>query len=877
MRVITTHINTDFDGLASLVAASKIYPDSIMLLPGRVNENVKEFVSLYKNVFPFKKLSQVDLDKVEELVIVDTQQASRLGLLTHHLDNIPRIIIYDHHGDGFEDAIENAERFVEKTGATVTILLEIIIRGNIKITPEEATLFALGLYEDTGCFTFSTTTQREIGVLKYLAEQGMDFNVIRNFIGRPLTEKQKYLLEFLMDNTEIHEFQGLRAAISLGEMEEEIRGLSFVSNRLMDIENVDLIILIVKMEDRIHLVGRCKTDRINLKKLFEPYDGGGHERAASAVVRDKGLQELKNSILGDISKKMKPAVIAMDIMSYPVRSISPKDTVEEAWSLLVTYGHSGLPITDKGKLVGIISRNDLEKARRHGLGHAPVKAYMSSKVETVRPDTPLKDMEEMMVNKDLGRLPVTDERGRILGIVTRTNVLKVRHHREGERVPTRGGREEELETLNDLNYLINNRLPKRIQGLLFLLGQKADHTNRKVFAVGGFVRDLILGRENYDIDLVVEPDAIEFAREMNRFLDGKLTAFDQFGTAKIVLRDGLRIDLATARMEFYAQPGALPQVELSNIKQDLYRRDFTINTLAFQLNVENFGNLLDFFGGLKDLRLGIIRVLYNLSFVEDPLRILRAIRFEQRFNFTIEEETMGFLKNAVKTRVINKVSRERVFEEISLIFQEENPLKILRRLQNLKLWSFLFPQAELNSGVVNLLEEVHKVTDYFIHELGMKGIKKSIPYLCAIYYFTPVERIPTLLYKMRAGREVKRTVRRTLEEAPRVVETLSVKGVRPSTVYELLEGFPIESMIFFSACANNLRVWGYIKEYLERLRNESPLITGRDLKEMGYEPGPIFKEALRELKKAKMDRKVKNRDDELKLVIKYMEEKREGD
>lgn len=877
MRVITTHINTDFDGLASIVAASKLYPESILLLSGRLNENVKEFVSLYKDIFKFEKISQVNVQDIEELIVVDTQQVSRLGHLATYIEQIPRKIIFDHHAEESRDLITNAEKFIDETGATVTIIMEIIMRGGIKITPQEATLFALGLYEDTGSFTFSTTTTREITVLKYLAERGLDFSVIRKFVTRPLTEQQKYLLELLMDNTEIYEFKGIKTALSTAEMEEDIRGLSFVTSRMMDIENVDLVITAVKMEGKVHLVGRSKTDRVNLKSLINDFGGGGHEKAASAVLKDVNMLELKNNILKSINHIIKPAISAMDIMSYPVRSILPKDTVEEAWNLLVTYGHSGLPVTEKGQLLGIISHRDLEKAKRHGLSHAPVKGFMSRKVETIRTDTDLNEIEKKMIDKDVGRLPVTDDRGKILGIVSRSDVLKVRHKNRSEKEISQGGSQEELENVNNLTYLINSRLPKKIQGLLFLIGQKADSQGYRVYAVGGFVRDLILGEENYDLDIVVEPNALDFARELNRFLDGSINLFEQFGTAKIVLRDGLKIDLATARTEFYSQPGALPQVELSTIKQDLFRRDFTINTMAFHLNIEKFGNFLDFFDGLKDTRQGLIRVLYNLSFVEDPLRILRAIRFEQRYDFIIEEETLAFLDNALKNRVINKVSRERLFEEISLIFQERDPVKVIKRLNDFKLLPVLFPKVDIDIDTFNLLEEVQKVLFYFHQGLEITKLKKSVPYLCALYYHENIKEIHSVLYQVRLPRDIKKRVLLTLETTPEIAQKLAEKGVNPSLVYEYLKPLPMESLIFLSACSNNLRVWGYIKEYLERLRYEFPLITGEDLKELGYKPGPLFKEVLEEVKKAKMDKKVKSRDEEIRFVIKCMEERKKGE
>ena len=875
MRVITTHINTDFDGLASMVAAGKLYPDSTMVFPGRVNDNVREFISLYKDIFPVKKLSQINPDKIKELVVVDTQQAFRLGLLSQYIEQIPRKIIYDHHSGPVEDIIENAETFIDSTGSTVTILMEIIIRGDIKITPTEATLFALGLYEDTGCFTFSSTTVREITVLKILTERGLDFRVIRKFIGRPLNEKQKYLLELLMNNTEVYEFKGIRTAVAAGEIDQDIRGLSFAVSKLMEIFDVDLIMVAVKMIDKIHLVGRGKTDRINLKDLFEDFGGGGHESAASAVLKDISLTELKSKILTRINYMVKPAVTAANIMSYPVRSISPKDTIEEAWKMVIKYGHSGFPVTEKGVIVGIISRRDLEKAKYHGLSHAPVKGFMSRKVQTARTDTPLREIEEKKIDKDIGRLPVTDDREKILGIVTRSDVLKVRYKKKSAAETPRGGQEKELENLSDLTYLINKRLPKKIQGLLFLIGQRADNKDYKVYAVGGFVRDLILNDKTYDIDLVVEPDAIAFAREINKFLDGRLTIYEQFGTAKIVLRDGLWLDLASARTEFYVQPGALPQVELSSIKQDLYRRDFTINTLAVQLNIDNFGKLVDYFGGLEDLKNGIIRVLYNLSFVDDPLRILRAVRIEQRLNFQIEEETMSFLKNAVNTRVIDKVSRFRLFEETTLIFQEKKPVKVLRRLYELNIMPFLFPRLKIDAKVFNLLEEVQKVVTYFMGELKITRFNKYIPYLCALYFYTNIKDINIILFQMRLKREIKRTVYLTLEKIPGIMEILSKPGVKPSSVYEVLNPLPLESLIFLSACSTHLRVWGYIKEYLEKLQNAAPFLTGQDLKELGYRPGPLFKEVLEELKKANLDGLVKNRDDEIKFVVRYMDEKKE--
>ena len=222
-----------------------------------------------------------------------------------------------------------------------------------------------------------------------------------------------------------------------------------------------------------------------------------------------------------------------------------------------------------------------------------------------------------------------------------------------------------------ISKLMKERLPARLKSLLEEVGQVGDTLGYSVYAVGGFVRDLLMRVENFDIDLVVEGDGIRFAETFEKRTSCRIRTHQKFGTAIILFPDGLKIDVATARWETYDSPAALPTVEKGSIKMDLSRRDFTINTLAIQLNPRGYGEIIDFFGGMKDIKEKTIRVLHNLSFVEDPTRIFRAIRFEQRLGFQIGKHTQHLMRNSVKMGFLQRLSGGRILSELILILKED--------------------------------------------------------------------------------------------------------------------------------------------------------------------------------------------------------------
>lgn len=420
--------------------------------------------------------------------------------------------------------------------------------------------------------------------------------------------------------------------------------------------------------------------------------------------------------------------------------------------------------------------------------------------------------------------------------------------------------------MNDLTALFNEEISKEVQLLIYLIGTWAQKGSFKVYAAGGFVRDLLLGKENRDIDLVVEGSAVDFARCLIEILPGNLQCYERFGTATLFLKKGIVLDMVTARRELYAAPGALPEVEYSSLKNDLYRRDFTINTMALALNPGNFGKLYDYFGGQKDLKEGIIRVLYKLSFVDDPLRIIRAARFEQRFGFTIEEETFKLLQKAIKGKYLERVSKERLYNEVRLIFHEPAPYKVLVRLHELKLFPEIFPRVVLDREAEERFQRMEKLSPEFMKRVMGEKPNPFLLYLCLLLYGLKEHDLKYLAYRMRLRRAERRKLFLIMEKLPVVLEHVSTPELNPSDLYFLLEGLPKEALLLIPVFKPDHAVHERILYFAEHLTRKKPCLTGKELQEIGIEPGPIYQKILKELHRAVMDEKIKGREDEMKFV-----------
>jgi tRNA nucleotidyltransferase (CCA-adding enzyme) len=401
-------------------------------------------------------------------------------------------------------------------------------------------------------------------------------------------------------------------------------------------------------------------------------------------------------------------------------------------------------------------------------------------------------------------------------------------------------------------------LDKRIISLLKTVGEVADSLGFNAFAVGGFVRDLLLKKNNFDLDIVIEGDGIVFAKKLAAKLDGRVRTHERFATAMVVLADAFKIDIATARLEYYEYPAALPTVELSSIKLDLYRRDFTINAMAIQLNADKYGTLNDFFNCQNDLKHRAIKVLHNLSFVEDPTRIFRAIRLEKRMDFQIVEHTKRLIRNAVKMDLFGKDNDPRFLAELQYILSEENPLPAIQRLAEFDLFRFLWPDLKphlkIDRRFMHILTQAYRAHSWYRLLYLSDQYSAWIVYLLAIMARSTSRELDAFCRRFQMPQKPREMVINQKENADKIANLMSRRRVlQESEVFRLLTNLEIEGLLYLMAIARKNDIKKAVSHYVTTLRQVRTRLTGKKLKEMGYQPGPLFTTMLNDLLDARLD------------------------
>jgi tRNA nucleotidyltransferase (CCA-adding enzyme) len=405
-------------------------------------------------------------------------------------------------------------------------------------------------------------------------------------------------------------------------------------------------------------------------------------------------------------------------------------------------------------------------------------------------------------------------------------------------------------------------LDKKIYADLKMIGRQAESLGFTAYLVGGVVRDILLKLPSADWDIVVEGDAIELAGLIAGAAKAKLTTYEKFGTATVVLSNGDTFDFATARSEHYPQPGALPVVKAGSIKEDLFRRDFTINALAVVLNPQGFGELQDFYGGLVDLQNGNIHVLHYKSFLDDPTRILRAVRFESRLDFKLGKETQRLLKTAIADRAYLAVKPPRYFAEFRKIFSEKNPAVALKRLAALGGLNFVQPRFVLPAKT---LLKINKTVPALRKKDFLKSYDWSVVYFIAFFSQQAIEQIGELAKHFHlTGKEL--IILKGLQDAVDIQAKLRGARLKPSQIYELLDPVELEIICFIRAVTSVNIVASRIDDFLQKWRLVSLDVTGEDLKNLGFKPGRDMGILLHTLVLRKIDGELKTRKDEIELA-----------
>ncbi|ABR48682.1 Polynucleotide adenylyltransferase region [Alkaliphilus metalliredigens QYMF] len=862
MKVIISHENLDFDGLASMVACSKLHPDARLFFSGKLNDYVKQFFNLYKNSLSINHANQVDLDEIEELIIVDVSTPNRIGKFKELVDKNIKITIFDHHIQG-DNVIDCENKIIKPYGACTTILVQEIISKEISLTSFEATLLAIGIYADTNCLTFNGTIDKDAEAVAFLLSQGANIQIVSQYVQASLEYEQNQLLnELLMKCQEIN-IKGNEVVIAVSTYDHFIGGLGSIAHRIMDIKRCDGVFLIVKMDKNCYVVGRSGSDNLNIPYILTPFNGGGHERAASATVKEADPLDLKNQLIESLKERVNPQLTAGEMMSHPVKTVYEHMKIQEVNKIMLRYGHTGMPVLEGDQMIGIISRTDVDKAIIHGLGHAPVKGFMTKNVKTINPSTTLKEMNLLLTRNNIGRLPVVED-NQLIGIVTRTDVLKIMYG-AGSPYWYKETYEKSLKSYNFKKELA--QLPMDIHTMFQQVGQLGDTMGNDVFIVGGFVRDFLLGEENQDLDFVVEGDGIAFAQALNEIIQGRLTIHEKFGTATIQLPDKRTLDVVTARREYYEYPAAMPQVEKSSIWSDLFRRDFTINAMAIQLNKSKFGQLIDYFGGIQDLEDKNIRVLYNLSFVEDPTRIFRAIRFSTRLNFNIEDETKTFIHEAIKDGMLDRLSAERLREEILNTILEKNIQENILSLDRFKVLEIIHPKLQASQANVEKLQTLKETINYFrTYESRPDEIEVVLIVLMHLLSDLNEHDLVESLNKLIANKGNYSKIKETLENRKIIYEQLKQEDLNSYDLYQLLNQFSLESIIYYYNDCDHSYVKHYLLFYVLKLKEIHVEISGEDLIKLGIKPGPIFRIVLERVLEEKVKGNIYRREEEIQFA-----------
>ncbi|RMF46857.1 MAG: CBS domain-containing protein [Deltaproteobacteria bacterium] len=869
MDIITTHVNADFDCLGAMVAARRLYPEAVMVFPGAQERSLREFF-LHSSAYAldFKRPRDIDLDQVERLILVDVAQSDRIGPFGELArSGRVRIHVYDHHPAGGTD-LEPEFADIRPVGSTVTLFCQIFREKGLRPDPEEATLMMLGLYEDTGSLQFANVAPADFEAGAFLLECGGSLSVVSEFLTQELTAEQVAVLHQLIENRRELNVGGVDVSISHASTRDYVGDLAVLAHKLKDMENLDALIIAARMGDRVFLVGRSRIPEVHVGEILEEFGGGGHAFAGSGTVRDRTLVQILDQLPEVLARHVQPRWLAGQIMSSPAKTVNPNQSVDEARDLLTRYHVNVLPVVDGDRPIGLISRQILERACSHGLGSQPVAEYMETEFRAAGPGASLADVQELIVDRNQRLVPIIDH-GRLIGVLTRTDLLRqlIEKGRKEGRFGTfgaSGDRAEPWLKTKRLGRFVRERLPARIVDLLDSFGRVADELGMNLFVVGGFVRDLLLRKNNLDIDLVVEGDGIAFARQCAERFDCRVRSHEKFGTAVIIFPDGFKVDVATARMEYYSRPAALPTVEYASIKLDLFRRDFTINTLALALNGDRFGELLDFFGGQRDLKDKAIRVLHNLSFVEDPTRAFRAVRLEQRLDFHIGRPTEHLLRGAVRQGFVERVGGYRLFRELKLILQETDPWPAIRRLEGLGLLGFIHPGLKVDEEAAGRFTEAHKVVSWYQLQFADRPCRSWLVYLLCLTATLAGEEMTGLCRRLNIAPKLRELLLEARSEAMAVRRRLRrwrwrKTEPRPSEIYRLLNGLPVELVLLLMAIESEPPVRQWLAAYLNSYRDVRTLLTGDDLVNMGLPPGPVYRRLLEDLLAARLDGRVSDR------------------
>lgn len=811
-------------------------------------------------------MRDLDMSLVRKLILVDVSHSSRIGPLAElsRRKDI-KLVIYDHHSPSDSD-LKASRTHIKPYGAVTTLMLKLLRRKRIQISKMEATIMAMGIYEDTGFLTYRTTTPEDARQVAYLLKCGADLSLVSNFLKRELTPEQLSLLNELISNARRHVVKGVQVVISQADRDDFVNDAAAVVHKQVDLERYLVYIAVMRMGEKVHVIGRSRHHRVDIGKIISGLGGGGHSTAASAAISGKPSVEVVETILLLLEDTVAPSFSAFDIMNPNLHTIPAETTIPDARKRIVELNINSLPVTDGELIIGFVTRQQLDRAAVHRL-KGIVSEVMNPDLLILPGNTSVDEVEEKLMEGTQRFVLIGSGPDRISGIITRMDLFRrlyVEKRDSKDRVRIDPDSTPRVTNLSDM---LRKRADARVLEALELASKVAQESGEKVYLVGGIVRDLILNYPNKDVDLVAAENGIEFAKQMAEVGNGYTRTHDRFGTAVVIFPDGFRVDVATARSESYPSPGALPRVQIGSLRVDLFRRDFTINTLVISLIPSEFGRLIDYFGGMRDIRNRKIRTLHGLSFIDDPTRILRAIRFANKLSFDIAYGTKQLLESAVQKGMLKRISGKRTHTELALIFDDPRPLHAAELLEQHGVLKSLHRSIKLDRFTSDLIRKVDATLSWFKINYLKGSPSRILLFYMVLFEKTRANERSKLCRKLHLdGRMTKVLVeyKSHVRDALRLFNRKE-KAV-PSEITCLFDPMPLETVLFFHAFANQDYMKHEAVNYLTQYSSIKPLLSGKDLLEMGLKQGPLFSEIIHRLRCARLDGRVKNRADEAELV-----------
>ena len=853
MRIITTHLSADFDAFAAAVCTVRLYPDHRILFPGSQEAAVRRFLADTGFAYPELRLRQARRETVDHAVVVDTSMPARLGEVW---DLIQRdgceIDLIDHHAEERIDSIDATTTLFRPVGATCTIIADLYAERGIEPTEEEASLLLMGIYEDTGGLSYRETTPDDLRVVARLLEHGGSLAWVRRWVLKGLQPEQLELLNRIVEAAEEFTINGIPVTLAVIEVDRYHEEAAYVVHRWVETFELPVGIVMLVRPPNVNMILRGRVQGLHLGRVARRFGGGGHATAASARVGDRMPVELREELLATLTEELPPPVTAIDVANLKIFSLDGTDTVSASKDRINRLRLNAMPVADAdGTMVGMVTRQVLDRALAHGMADRPVQSVMQPELPVAPASARLDELRDLFLERSY-RFVIIERNGRPVGIITRMELFRrlfERQHAAGSPLDNRmaGARP----VSQSIARLLRESSATWVRELLATAKAVADTVGIPVYLVGGMVRDLLLGRPNEDVDLVVEGSGIDFAHALAAYTGGRCHPHQPFLTAVVTLPDGHRVDVASARTEFYRTPAALPEVQTSLIRQDLYRRDFTINSLAVALHGDQHGQLVDFFGGRKDLQRRDIRVLHSLSFIDDPTRAIRAVRYARRLEFRIAPDTRNLIETAIDEGVFERLSGQRLRRELEVLLAEEHPTSSVELLAELGLLPAICDGLTWGEVTRGFLLEVENRRSWFELE-GLGPAPEPMLLMLGALALHAGGQVPARLADRLQLTGEQHRLMVTLDRSVAAIRRLGGPDHSRSSRVHAVEKGPSEAVLLAMAGVD-LDAARRLAEAVEASVRVRPPVTGRQLVDAGVPPGPWVGRALRLTRDAIVD------------------------